>query len=165
MLVEDHLLHDSTLWAEKYEANKMRASLMYWWYHSEKYLVKASPFWVNLFIIIIFSRATFVQDYDTYWVGVHSKTLSPRNSEAVNDSSSVIDSTNSEIANNSITSVISEISADPDTAYESDGDNDFRPVFADSEEENESEEDSETTRNPKRGNDTAESRRKVRIEH
>uniref|UniRef100_A0A8C5SCZ0 Reelin domain-containing protein n=1 Tax=Laticauda laticaudata TaxID=8630 RepID=A0A8C5SCZ0_LATLA len=72
---------------------------------------------------------TFVQDYDNYWVGVHSKTLSPRGVDT-----NVFMATNrSMLANDSITSGVSEIPADSDMF--SDEDIDLNILIPDSEEE------------------------------
>uniref|UniRef100_A0A8C6VFY7 Reelin domain-containing protein n=1 Tax=Naja naja TaxID=35670 RepID=A0A8C6VFY7_NAJNA len=68
---------------------------------------------------------TFVQDYDNYWVGVHSETLSPRD---------VFMATNrSMLTNDSIASAVSEIPADSDMF--SDEDIDLNILIPDSEEE------------------------------
>ncbi|XP_054837668.1 uncharacterized protein LOC129331249 [Eublepharis macularius] len=116
--------------------------------------------------------ATFVQDYDTYWVGVHSKTLSPRYSNATKDSIMVNDSltTNiSAIANNSVTSLVSEITTDSDKYDNSDENVDFNTLIGseidfeqpettdDSNRENET---LEKIEEPQRGNSTGRSRRK-----
>ncbi|XP_060089019.1 dentin sialophosphoprotein-like [Heteronotia binoei] len=115
---------------------------------------------------------TFVQDYDTYWVGVHSKTLSPRDSDATNDSKAINDSmttSTSVIANDSVTSVVSENTTDSDTSLESDENFDFNALIGpeidfetpektdDSNRENET---LEKTEEPKRGNSTRKGRRK-----
>ncbi|KAL7984890.1 hypothetical protein Chor_003460 [Crotalus horridus] len=74
---------------------------------------------------------TFVQDYNNYWVGVHSKTLSPREVDT-----NVFMATNrSMLPNEPITSVVSEISADSDTFSDSGEDIDLNALTADSEEE------------------------------
>ncbi|XP_048351792.1 uncharacterized protein LOC125432373 isoform X2 [Sphaerodactylus townsendi] len=73
---------------------------------------------------------TFVQDYDTYWVGVHSKTLSPRDSKETNDTKTVNGSmtvNTSGVANDSITSIVSENTTDSDT-YD-DGNFDFNSLI------------------------------------
>ncbi|XP_039204446.1 ferric-chelate reductase 1-like isoform X2 [Crotalus tigris] len=74
---------------------------------------------------------TFVQDYNNYWVGVHSKTLSPREVDT-----NVFMATNrSMLSNEPITSVVSEISADSDTFSDSGEDIDLNALIADSEED------------------------------
>nr|XP_056700714.1 uncharacterized protein LOC130473210 [Euleptes europaea] len=115
---------------------------------------------------------TFIQDYDTYWVGVHSKTLSPRYSDAANDSRTVngsMTTNTSGIANDSVTSIVSENTTDSGTYNESDGNFDFNSLIGpeidfetpetndDSNRENET---LEKTEDPKRGNSTKKSRRK-----
>ncbi|XP_053104509.1 dentin sialophosphoprotein-like [Hemicordylus capensis] len=143
--------------------------------------------------------ATFVQDYDVYWVGVHSKTLSPRGSDAMNDSKIFNDSSttnssemndskivnnssttnssemndskivndsmttnSSEIARDSITSVVSEITAESDVSNDNHRYTDFNTLLADSELDYRSEtpEDSEATHDSNRENATARSKRK-----
>ncbi|XP_015675736.2 putative ferric-chelate reductase 1 [Protobothrops mucrosquamatus] len=74
---------------------------------------------------------TFVQDYNNYWVGVHSKTLSPREV----DTNVLMATNSSKLANGPITSVISEISADSDTFSDSGEDIELNALIADSEEE------------------------------
>nr|XP_028583996.1 uncharacterized protein LOC114596495 [Podarcis muralis] len=70
--------------------------------------------------------ATFLQDYDTYWVGVHSKTLSPRFSE-VNVS---LAANSSDLANDSVASTVSDIT---DDSEEYDDDFDFNTLLGDTE--------------------------------
>ncbi|XP_077192426.1 uncharacterized protein LOC143836790 isoform X2 [Paroedura picta] len=115
---------------------------------------------------------TFVQNHDIYWVGVHSKTLSPRYSEATNDSKTVNDSltTNTSlIANDSLRATVPENTTDSDTYVESDGNFDFNSLmgpeidFETSEETDDSNRENETldkTETPKRGNSTRKGRRK-----
>ncbi|KAM3841642.1 putative defense protein Hdd11 [Vipera latastei] len=73
---------------------------------------------------------TFVQDYNNYWVGVHSKTLSPREV----DTNVFMATNHSMLANDPITSVVSEISADSDTFSDNAEDIDLNALIADSEE-------------------------------
>lgn len=85
---------------------------------------------VNNISIFLSLRGTFVQDYNNYWVGVHSKTLSPREVDT-----NVFMATNrSMLANDLITSMVSEISADSDTFSDSAEDIDLNALIADSEE-------------------------------
>nr|XP_060628648.1 uncharacterized transmembrane protein DDB_G0289901-like [Anolis sagrei ordinatus] len=78
--------------------------------------------------------ATFVQDYNTYWVGVHSKTLSPRSFDIANDTESFNDTTTtntSDVAN--ITSVISKITVDSETPDEELEELDFNNLLPEAE--------------------------------
>ncbi|XP_061489773.1 cysteine proteinase 4-like isoform X2 [Rhineura floridana] len=107
--------------------------------------------------------ATFVQDDDTYWVGVHSKTLSPRHSEIVNTSETYSDSmtTNtSDIVSDFVTSVVSDLIGDYN-ANSNHEDVDFNTLLAVSEAEYEPETpvDSEENQDPRK-NATARSKRK-----
>ncbi|XP_067323191.1 uncharacterized protein [Anolis sagrei] len=80
--------------------------------------------------------ATFVQDYNTYWVGVHSKTLSPRSFDIANDTESFNDTTTtntSDVAN--ITSVISKITVDSETPDEELEELDFNNLLPEEEAE------------------------------
>ncbi|XP_025020037.1 P17/29C-like protein DDB_G0287399 isoform X1 [Python bivittatus] len=99
--------------------------------------------------------ATFVQDYNNYWVGVHSKTLSPRYVET----NEFMVTNSSVLANDSITSVVSEITADSDTFSESDEDIDLSALIADSEGEYESNT-PVGSQDPEKRNTTGKSRRK-----
>ncbi|XP_053247626.1 uncharacterized protein DDB_G0271670-like [Podarcis raffonei] len=118
--------------------------------------------------------ATFLQDYDTYWVGVHSKTLSPRFSEVaniskpINDSKPISDSkpinvsmaaNSSDLANDSVASTVSDIT---DDSEEYDDDFDFNTLLGDTEAvyDNEIPVDSEATPDSRTENATEKSRRK-----
>ncbi|XP_034293220.1 ferric-chelate reductase 1-like isoform X2 [Pantherophis guttatus] len=101
---------------------------------------------------------TFVQDYDNYWVGVHSKTLSPREV----DTNVFMATNHSMLTNDSIASVVSDIPADSDTFSDSVEDIDLNVLIADSEEEYVS----NTTvgsQNLDRRNTTRKSRRKGKV--
>ncbi|XP_058033793.1 ferric-chelate reductase 1-like isoform X2 [Ahaetulla prasina] len=74
---------------------------------------------------------TFVQDYGNYWVGIHSKTLSPRDV----DTNEFMATNRSMLTNDSIASIVSEILAGSDTFSDNDEDIDLNVLIADSEEE------------------------------
>ncbi|XP_070605129.1 putative ferric-chelate reductase 1 [Erythrolamprus reginae] len=73
---------------------------------------------------------TFVQDYENYWVGVHSKTLSPRDVPT----NALMSTNRSMLTNDSIGFMVSEIPDDLDTSSDSDEDIDFNVLSSESDE-------------------------------
>lgn len=124
------------------------------------YLIRENLPILNNISVFFSLRGTFVQDYDNYWVGVHSKTLSPREV----DTNVFMATNHSMLINDSIASMVSDISADSDTFSDSVEDTDLNVLIADSEEEYIS----NTTvgsQNLDRRNTTRKNRRKVSIKH
>lgn len=124
------------------------------------YLIRENFPILNNISVFFSLRGTFVQDYDNYWVGVHSKTLSPRDV----DTNVFMATNHSMLTNDSIASVVSDIPADSETFSDSVEDVDLNVLIADSEEEYVS----NTTvgsQNLDRRNTTRNSRRKVSIKH
>ncbi|XP_033007427.1 uncharacterized protein DDB_G0271670-like isoform X2 [Lacerta agilis] len=124
--------------------------------------------------------ATFLQDYDTYWVGVHSKTLSPRFSEVASISKPTNDSkpinaskpisdpkpinvsmaaNSSDLASDNVASVVPDIADDSEEYHD---DFDFNALLGDTEAvyDNEIPVDSEETPDSRTENATERSRRK-----
>ncbi|KAH0618391.1 hypothetical protein JD844_017533, partial [Phrynosoma platyrhinos] len=105
--------------------------------------------------------ATFVQDDDIYWTGVHSKTLSPRGFDIANNTETFNDTmatNSSDIAN--VTSMISEITTGIETPDEEQEETDFSTLFAEAEAESENPVNAKKTDDSKSENDIRKSRRK-----
>ncbi|XP_042320270.1 mucin-21-like [Sceloporus undulatus] len=111
--------------------------------------------------------ATFVQDDDIYWTGVHSKTLSPRGFDIANDTEAfnvteafndTMTANSSDIAN--VTSIVSEITTGIETPDEEQEETDVSTLLAAAEAESETPVNTKKTDESKSENDIRKSRRK-----